>query len=487
MRFTLAALEEAGLWDVKCWNACPVLAWADVLPAGEHEREMPFGTYFLRARSPSGAQAKLGPFEVAENGVDLGLIDAVQLQSISGTVTDADGNGWDGVRVSAWLDGGTRYGIASTSAQGDFTIDGLGAGAYTLEVVTYNSHLLRGPDFRRRVRLPVGENLEGLSFVVPSDGFLRARLTPPPTAPWTGWSVSGSLLQVCPVDPTGTFEVAPTVGPAPWVGGSAFDPAGLRVAARQPDENTPPTMLVPRDQGQKHRVRFLDLSGDPASFRLVRVEVAGALLPSATATDADGWFEAEIGAGAPVVLLTESADGHPVRIPAATLPASGNYTLGGGALTSNVQVLDVEGEPVNAVSILAMNDRVSAISLADGSAVLNLTRTGTPLWIEKPGYWPVRAPAGGQVQAVLRRMGCELRVEAAEGLRVERVKLEPRFISGFAWEPVLVPDGREEHRWTAEDLPEGEYVLFAFDPATQIVARETVRLKPAAPAEVHLR
>ena len=65
--------------------------------------------------------------------------------------------------------------------------------------------------------------------------------------------------------------------------------------------------------------------------------------------------------------------------------------------------------------------------------------------------------------------------------------MHPRFFSGYEWKPMLERDPKDELHWTAADLPEGEYQIYAFNERTEIVAQGTVRLVPGEITQAKLR
>ncbi len=131
-------------------------------------------------------------------GVDASLAPAA---TISGTVTDAGGSGVGGVDVSASTQTGavSSSGVATTAADGTYTITGLAAGAYT---VVFQPSPASGyaaayyPDAggasAGTVRLAAGDHHRGVNATLQPGAVLAGTVTGPGGEPLAGVSVSAS-------------------------------------------------------------------------------------------------------------------------------------------------------------------------------------------------------------------------------------------------------------------------------------------------------
>ncbi len=108
----------------------------------------------------AGAETSSIDFALAQGG------------SISGTVTDASGAVSD-VHVEAWNDEDTGHGWTKTGSSGTYTITGLPAGTYNVEV-HYSNY---APQMQSSVSVTAGQTTSGIDFTLAAAGAISGTVT----------------------------------------------------------------------------------------------------------------------------------------------------------------------------------------------------------------------------------------------------------------------------------------------------------------------
>jgi hypothetical protein len=230
--------------------------------------------------------------------------------------------------------------------------------------------------------------------------------------------------------------------------------------------------------------RLVGPAGLPLAAALVRARLAGAELPGAASTDAEGVLALATPPGLPLELLVALPGGGWERLEATSLPAGGDRVVGAAVTSCAVRCTDLAGAPLAGVTVWNPATGARRPTDAAGNARVPAAAGMERLRVELPGHWPLRVTAQPSLELVLRRRVERLLLRAPAGSAATRLVVAPDFELGEPFEPSLVETGEG---WELRGFPEGDYRWWLSDAAGAPVAAGAARWTAAGPAEVELR
>ncbi len=481
LRFTLPPRADGADWEL--WTVdrfgSRTDAWS--LPPGPQELELPVGRHVLAVDTGALRGTAVGPFELGPAGLDLGLLE-LGGGSLSGTVLTEAGETWDGLEVELERDDGWYGGSVRVDPDGAWAFSGLAAGRYRVSLRPGRDLLLFRADQERQVELGAGESRGGLDFVVPVAGTVEVQLSADAPRPLRGFRAGPAGLELAPVAAGGAFRVsAPAAGD--WLGGFHLGLGALRIDAV--------AVAVPSDTrfgvgpaADERAPRLVGPAGLPLAAALVRARLAGAELPGAASTDAEGVLALATPPGLPLELLVALPGGGWERLEATSLPAGGDRVVGAAVTSCAVRCTDLAGAPLAGVTVWNPATGARRPTDAAGNARVPAAAGMERLRVELPGHWPLRVTAQPSLELVLRRRVERLLLRAPAGSAATRLVVAPDFELGEPFEPSLVETGEG---WELRGFPEGDYRWWLSDAAGAPVAAGAARWTAAGPAEVELR
>ncbi len=483
LRFVVPA-EIGGGGAVRISTDVGIRSKRETASVGPNTLQLPTGRYSLVLETGSERGYSVGPFDLTEQGLDLGEIQ-IDSASISGNVFDEEGEPWPGMNVELYRDDHWYGGQVQTAADGAFTFVDLAPGEYRVLVLPNDSHLLFQPDQVATIPLGSGEAHSGLRFVVKAGEATTCQLPPALEHPLVGFHSRPGWMETSPVDGRNAFLVGASSA-GDWLGGLRLMPGramviGSRLTAEQSLYDL--SALLP----ESRELSLVDGAGEALAHAFVEFRVTGdAMLPGGASTDAEGGLLIQYSPALPLEMLVHLPDGGVCVVPVSSTPASGEVVVGGGLFPSRISCHDLDGIPIAGATVWNPVSGARTVTDAGGSAQLLHSGPGDLLRVEKAGFLPERVRAAEAIDLPLRRLLPSTALELPEGIPVRRLTVRPLFPAGTTIAPV-VREGGSANEWELLNAAEGDYRVLALDSEGVILLDQEVHLRAGVPGPTRLR
>lgn len=460
--FELPASSTTTTYRIMLSTLGGVDAEAHVLPAGRHAFEVTEGWHILEVQVDLNSVTKFGPFYVDGDGIDLGLL---SISAISGTIRgrlhDKSGLPWSGTYLEVTTQADVSIQTINANAEGEFQVDDLPFGSYSLLVSPTNDLFMRYPDIRVPFELSIEAPEKYIELLIEPEGCLIGRIDLRTSLYWGAFRIARDVLETIDVAADGTFLLGnPQIGDL--CGAISFDNENYDLFAREIG-SIESEIIFRVDSLVSKRIQLIDLAGEAIPYARCQVELNGMALPYPLYADDHGRIRMSYFGDAECVLALSSDNSILNRMRWSDLPVSGSYTVGARNSETIINVVDMSGAPVAAATVTSKAAGFRSVTDVLGEVVLESALEAIDLRAEKIGYWPVVVELREIREVILRKSIPRVLISVPASIDTKDIYVEAQFSLGYDWKvsPRAVESDNSE--WVLEHIPEGTYRLSAVD------------------------
>ncbi|KAA3608634.1 MAG: carboxypeptidase regulatory-like domain-containing protein [Planctomycetota bacterium] len=449
----------ASPWEVHGFDARGgVLGQFKDLGEGEHHWSLPTGKIRLALMQGGETLASFGPYRLASEGLDLGLLSPAPSTDLRGRLVDGEGHPWRDLTVQL---SGEAGGLRQTHSQADgsFQFTRLAPGDYELQVLPF-TQLLQAPDLRFPILIEGAEGSQELELTIRAGETVEVQLQPRPSQAWSGWLRRPQHWESVQVSTSGKLQFHAGTD-ALWYGAVARKPGEFYLAGQF---GAPPTQeaQIQISPLNHRRLRFLQADGSPQEQARCWISLDRYRLPVAGQLDHNGRLDLAVPKDESRYgfwLESESGSLHYVAV--ADLPKEGDWQWPQSPVAMQLQIQDLQGQPLPAVMIRSLQEPLWGMTDQNGNSSWTLVQPNRPLRAMKAGYWPVQWLPRETSTATLRRPAKPLLVEIHPQLAPVDLRLQAEFDLGYSWQVPEFQSADRPRHFRLQGVPEGAYRLIA--------------------------